>query len=874
MPSHRVCLLSLGAFFLTVTIVPAQDEAAAPEVSFEREVRPILKVACFQCHGEEPELGGSLDVRLVRLMNAGGDSGAAIVPGNRDESLLYQRIRDGEMPPEERKPLTEEEIEVIGRWIDAGAPTLRPEPEAIDGYVITEEERSHWSFQPIVRPPVPAVQNRDRLRTPIDAFLLARLEEKGFAFSQDASRETLLRRVCLDLIGLPPTPEQAEAFLADKTPAAYEQIVNDLLASPHYGERWGRHWLDVAGYADSEGYTIEDVIRPWAHKYRDYVIRSFNSDKPFDQFIREQLAGDEMITSPLNNLTEADAELLAATGFLRMAPDGTSGRVDDANLARNDVMAETIKIVSSSLMGLTLGCAQCHDHRYDPLPQTDYYHFRAVFEPALDWKNWKNPHQRRVSLYTDEDRAKAAEIEEQAKAIEAERTTKQNEFIEATFEAELAKLPDEIQEAARAARETAEAERTEEQKQLLKEHPSLNVTAGSLYLYDRKAADELKAMAEKAAAVRATKPPEEFVRALTEVPGQAPLSQFFFRGNYDQPKQELAPADLTIVSLITGDREITTNDESRPTTGRRTELADHLTSGRHPLVARVLVNRIWMHHFGRGLVATPGDFGALGLPPTHPELLDWLADEFMSSGWSVKHIHRVILMSTAYRQALRVDSAQDSEDPDNLLYGGSRLKRLDAEVIRDCVLAVSGQLNDKPYGPAVPVMADRVGRWVIGKENLNAGRPGDVIAMNGEDLRRSVYVQVRRSRPLAVLDAFDWPRMSPNCEVRASSTATPQSLMLMNSDFILGQSRLIADRVATDAGDDRTAQIRRAWQLIYSRAPDESEQQSALAFLEEQTAIFTERAGEPAEGAPTPQQQALATLCQMLLSSNEFLYVD
>ena len=387
-----------------------------------------------------------------------------------------------------------------------------------------------------MRPPVPAVQNRDRLRTPIDAFLLARLEEKGFAFSQDASRETLLRRVCLDLIGLPPTPEQAEAFLADKTPAAYEQIVNDLLASPHYGERWGRHWLDVAGYADSEGYTIEDVIRPWAHKYRDYVIRSLNADKPFDQFIREQLAGDEMITSPLNNLTEADAELLAATGFLRMAPDGTSGRVDDANLARNDVMAETIKIVSSSLMGLTLGCAQCHDHRYDPLPQTDYYHFRAVFEPALDWKNWKNPHQRRVSLYTDEDRAKAAEIEEQAKAIEAERTTKQNEFIEATFEAELAKLPDEIQEAARAARETAEAERTEEQKQLLKEHPSLNVTAGSLYLYDRKAADELKAMAEKAAAVRATKPPEEFVRALTEVPGQAPLSQFFFRGNYDQPK--------------------------------------------------------------------------------------------------------------------------------------------------------------------------------------------------------------------------------------------------------------------------------------------------------------------------------------------------
>ncbi|REK21432.1 MAG: DUF1553 domain-containing protein [Planctomycetota bacterium] len=874
MLSHRVCLRSLGALFLTVNIGTAQDEAVAPEVSFERDVRPILKVACFQCHGEEPVVEGSLDVRLVRLMAAGGDSGASIVPGNREESLLYQRVRDGEMPPEDRKPLTPEEIETIGRWIDAGAPTLRPEPDSIDGYLITEEERSHWSFQPIARPPLPAVKNRDRLRTPIDAFLLARLEQEGFAFSADAAPETLLRRVYLDLIGLPPTPDQAAAFLADDAPGAYERVIDELLASPHYGERWGRHWLDVAGYADSEGYTIEDVERPWAHKYRDYVIRSFNADKPFDQFIREQLAGDEMITSPLNNLTEADAELLAATGFLRMAPDGTSGTVDDANLARNDVMAETIKIVSSSLMGLTLGCAQCHDHRYDPLPQTDYYHFRAIFEPAIDWKNWRNPRQRLVSLYTDEDRARAAEIEERAKAIEAERTAKQNEFIEATFEKELAKLPAEIQEAARAARETPEKERTEEQKQLLKEHPSLNVTAGSLYLYDRQAADELKAMAEEAAAVRATKPPEEFVRALTEVPGQSPPTHFFFRGNYDQPQQELTPADLTIVSLVTEDREIAAVDESRPTTGRRTELAEHLTSGRHPLVARVIVNRIWMHHFGRGIVATPGDFGTLGLPPTHPKLLDWLAAEFMSSGWSVKHVHRLILLSTAYRQALRVDPQQDAEDPDNLLYGGSRLKRLDAEVIRDCVLAVSGQLNKKPYGPPVPVMADRVGRWVIGQENLNAGRPGEVIPMNGEDLRRSVYVQVRRSRPLAVLDTFDWPRMSPNCEVRASSTATPQSLMLMNSDFILGQSRLIADRIAADAGEDRTAQINRAWQLVFTRAPDESELQSARTFLEEQTAIFAERAGAPKEGAPTPERQALSTLCQMLLSSNEFLYVD
>jgi mono/diheme cytochrome c family protein len=864
---------------LVAALCPLVAGAAdSPPVSFERDVRPLMKAACFHCHGEDGVVEGALDVRLARLMTAGGDSGPAIVPGDAEGSYLLQRIRDGEMPPDEGHKLTPEQIETVRRWIDAGAPTLRPEPEQIEGMLITEEERSHWSFQPIARPPLPAVQHADRVRTPIDNFVLAKLEEQGFTFSADADRATLLRRLSFDITGLPPTPEQIERFKNDASPDAVSRAIDELLDSPHYGERWGRHWLDVAGYADSEGYNVADAQRPHAWRYRDYVIRSFNEDKPFDQFVLEQLAGDELITSPLDNLSPGDVELLAATGFLRMAPDGTGGAVDDAALARNETIAETIKIVTSSLMGITVGCAQCHDHRYDPIPQADYYRLRAVFDPALDWKSWKSPKQRLVSLYTDADRKLAAEIEAEAKEIDAQRSKKQQEFIDATFEKELAKLPEEIREAARQARDTPAKERSDEQQALMKKHPSLNVTAGSLYLFDSKAAAELKTMADEAKAIRDRKPAEHFVRALVEPAGHVPASHLFARGDHQQLKDELQPAGLSVVSMNADLPEIPVNDDARPTTGRRTAFARQLTDPKHPLLARTIVNRIWLHHFGRGLVSTPADLGTLGTAPTHPQLLDWLAAEFIDSGWSLKHMHRLILNSTTFQQAQRTDSELIAADPDNLLYGGAPLRRLDAEALRDAILMVSGKLNDTPYGEPVPVMADNVGRWVLGLENLNAGRPGAELDMKGEDLRRSVYVQVRRSRPLAVLDTFDWPRMEPNCEQRRTSTVAPQSLMLMNSDFVLEYANHFARRVETEASEDLAARIERAWQLAYGRAPDASEAASARSFLEEQTALLADRvpnAEKDKDAAnATAQKWAMETLCQMLLSSNEFLYVD
>ena len=353
-------------------------------------------------------------------------------------------------------------------------------------------------FAPAAENP-PAAKSGERARTPIDVRLLPQLRAKGYGFNPDADRRTLIRRVTLDLTGLPPTPAEVEAFVADPSLDAYEKLVDRLLASPHYGERWGRHWLDVAGYTDSEGYDQADPVRATAWKYRDYVIRSFNADKPFDRFVIEQLAGDELVKRPFADLPPEDLDKLIATGFLRMAPDGTGNPEVDQKAARTKVLADTVRIVSSSLLGLTVGCAECHHHRYDPIPQEDFYRLRAVLEPAFDPATWKPPAARRVSLYTDADRKAAAKLEAEAKKIEADRLKKQQEYIDATLEKEFAKLPEKVREKAREAKKTPAAKLTAAQKKLLQEHPSLNVNPGSLYLYDKKAADELKKMADAAA---------------------------------------------------------------------------------------------------------------------------------------------------------------------------------------------------------------------------------------------------------------------------------------------------------------------------------------------------------------------------------------
>ncbi|MDA1250346.1 MAG: DUF1549 domain-containing protein [Planctomycetota bacterium] len=957
-----------------VLILCARSAVAGDGLTFEADIRPIFKAHCFQCHGEAGEKKGGLDLRLRRLIVTGGESGAAIDTGKRGESLLLQRVRSGEMPPGEDKQLSSQHISILEKWIADGAPTKRDEPESVgDGPIFTEEERNYWAFQPVVRPPVPSVEDDSRIRTPIDFFILARSEaqakESGsasVAFAPDAERNRLLRRAYFDLLGLAPTPDQVAQFdlASERSHDAWEKLIDRLLASPHYGERWGRHWLDVAGYADSEGYTDEDRVRPHAWRYRDYVTRSFNDDKPFSEFIVEQLAGDELVGQPYKNLSADAQEKLTATGFLRMAPDGTaSGGIDQA-VATNQVVADTLQIVGTSLLGLTVNCAQCHDHRYDPIPTRDYYRLRAIFEPALDPKNWRAPPARQITLYTDADRELAAKIEEEAKQVEADRTTKADEYITRTLNEELELVPEEIREPLRKAYRAVANDRTPEQKDLLAEYPSVDkISVGSLYLYDRrrderagkidaarkqketsfveatrqaelakipaetrslveaaisatadkrspdqksllgkhpgvlvtlatlkqfnpdataeierdiataaelrasKAAVDLKAFADRAAEIRATKPVEGFLRSATEVTGVVPETFVFLRGDHEQPKEKVTPAGL---SILPGAEEIPPVNLGLATTGRRLTWAKGLTSGQHPLVARVIANRVWLHHFGRGLVDTPGDFGVLGDRPTHPALLDWLAADLVDSGWSVKHLQRLIMTSTVYRQSSRQTVPGD---PENHFYSRYPVRRIESETLRDAVLAASGQLNTKLYGEPVPVMEDEVGRIVIGQENLDGERkPTSAIDLLGEQFRRSLYIQVRRSRTLSVFEAFDAPVMSPNCDKRSLSTVTPQSLMLMNSDFSLEYSDKFAARVIAEAGEGIRDRITLAWTLAFSDSPSVEDISAAEQFVDQQQKLFVEQ--NPKRKSEEARREALAVFCQALLSSNRFLYID
>ena len=853
MPTRLLAILFLAT--------AADRAAAADPVTFELHVRPILKAYCLDCHGAAEKMAGKLDLRLKRFAVAGGTSGPAVVPGDAAKSLLVERMKSGEMPPVGKK-VPADQIAVIEKWIAGGARTLRDEPATLPpGLGITAEERAYWFYQPLKRPTPPVVSPSDRVRTPIDAFVLAKLREKRLAFNPDADRATLVRRATFDLTGLPPTATEIADFVADASPDAYEKLLDRLLASPAYGERMARHWLDAAGYADSDGDGTADTVRPHAWRYRDYVIRAFNADKPLDRFVVEQVAGDELVPQPWTNLKSEQVELLAATGFLRTAPDGTAsgGTAADAE----QVVTDTLKIVTSTLMGTSVACAQCHDHRYDPIPHTDYFRLRAVFEPALDPAKWRRPAERRVSLYTDADRAKAAAVDAEAAKMQAEHNTRQAAAVRAAFEKELEKFPANDRPKLKAAFDTPEAKRTDEQKKLVAATPKLNVTPGVLYQYDQKTADELKAMQAKVQAKRAEKPVEEFVAVMAEVPGRVPPTKLFHRGDARQPiGPDLAPADLTIAAADGKPFEIAPKDGKLPTTGRRLAWAAHLTDGTHPLFGRVMANRIWLNHLGRGIVDTPGEFGKLGQLPTHPELLDWLATELPRQKWSLKAFHKLVMTSTVYRQSSARETSKDAIDGGNALYGRFPVRRLEAEALRDRLLVAAGRLDRTPFGPPVAAVEDATGQ---------VGTPDD-------KPRRSVYLQARRSKPVAFLTAFDAPAGELHCERRNPTTSAPQALMLLNSDFVRKQAGYVAVRVrsgATTRGffaslvNPPTAEqlAAKAWEVVYLRPPTADELRLGAAFLKTQTAALRGKAKDA-------DLAALTNLCQQLLASNEFLYMD
>ena len=878
----RSLLAAIMLWGAIVRLAPADD--AAP--TWETDVRPILKAHCTHCHGEEEQVEGGVDLRLRRFLDREAEGyGPLLVPGNVNDGELLRVIRSGEMPKAGKK-VSPEELAIIERWIAVGARAIDPEPESIPpGPYVTASERDWWSFRPIVKPAVPTVA--EAVRTPIDAFVLAALASKGLTLAPEADRPTLIRRLTLDLTGLLPTPEEVDAFDADTSGDAYERVVERLLASPAYAERQARAWLDVVGYSDSNGFSEADSLRPHAWRYRDWVVKSFQDDIPWDRFIQEQLAGDELagVTQGATDAAVNDPmrrDQLIATAFLRLAPDGTGDTVPDQNLARNQVIAEQIKVTTSSLMGLSVACAQCHDHRYDPVSQIDYFRLRAIFDPVFDWEQWRPPAARLYSLYTPEERAAAAAIEAEAAKIDAEADAMRKVFLDEIFEKEIVKLPEEVRDAFRTARATPEGERSEEQKALIRKYPAALATY-SLDLYDPAKEKQVNDKRAEGTKLRGTKPAEGFLMAAVEVKGRVPETKLFHRGDHEQPKQSVTPGEISVLAGE-GIEPLVPAETLAGSSGRRLAYARWLTSGRHPLVARVLVNRFWLGHFGRGLVATPGDFGRLGERPSHPELLDFLAATFMEGGWKLKSLHRLIVSSAVYRQGSGNEPARVA-DPDNRLLGRSSPRRLDAESFRDAVLGASGRLVPTVGGPPVGIAKDPVGRIVVGREEKDAN--GDVVrvvSLGADDFRRSLYLQSRRSEPVTVLETFDQPEMKPNCELRRATTVAPQALLMLNDTFVLTSARALAERVRAEAPGDVRGQVSRAWRLLFSRAPSAGDLEVALAHLAEQGEAFRVRLaavppppakeGESAPAPPDPQLEALSSLCQVLLASNRFLYCD
>ncbi|WP_168164111.1 PSD1 and planctomycete cytochrome C domain-containing protein [Pirellula sp. SH-Sr6A] len=763
---------------------------------FESDIRPILREYCLDCHGASENPDGSLDLRLVRFMIQGGDSGPALNLDSPESSLLWERIASDEMPPGEGK-VSAEKKERIRQWLQAKAPTRRPEPETIGyGIPLTDEERSYWAYQPISWPPMSQSREWVSARNSLDAIILQSMTD-GLALQEDAPKPVQIRRVYMDLLGVPPSADDWERWNHCQDVDWYEQLVDALLADPRYGERWGRHWLDAVGYADSDGATIADAERAWAWRYRDYVIHSLNQDKPFDLFMREQLAGDEIAGPRAGDWTESQKECLVATGFLRMAADGT-GSGDNTTEGRNKTISDTIQILGSTLLSSSLHCAQCHDHRYDPISQQDYFALRAVLEPSLDWKNWKTPSERLISLQSEADKARSQEIEAEAVKLLEDKAKKQAEFIKDALDKELAKFPDGERDVLRTAYETPADKRSDEQKELLRKNPSINITPGVLYQYSPMAAEELKKLDAKVAEIRAKKPTEEFVHALAEPPNHMPKTQLFHRGDPNQPTREVKPGKLSV--LVSEDRpsSLPDDDDVLPTTGRRLAFAHWLTDrdNPNPLFLRSMVNRIWMHHFGRGIVETPGDFGRLGSAPTHPQLLDAMAVIWLDRDWSLKGLHRELLTASVYRQSSARHETGDSLDPDNRTYWRKPTIRLEAEAIRDSMLSMSGTLHTNFFGRPIPLQEDETGQ----------------VRIDPSQNRRSIYAKWRRTQPVAMLQSFDAPVMGIHCDVRTSSTVPTQSLMLINGEFAIEQASKIASRAIELAHQTRPEHFE-SWDL-------------------------------------------------------------
>ena len=986
---------------------------------FNSDVAKLLTEHCVKCHGGEKGTKGDLDLATREHLLKGGENGAAVVPGKSAESLLMKSIRhedeDLKMPKKADK-LPDAAIAKIAAWIDLGAPYGKPLVEGKvvrDSSKVTDEDRKWWSFQPLAKPQPPGVKNEAWCRTPVDRFVLAKLEAKGIAPNALAEKRTLIRRAYFDLIGLPPTPEQIDRFLADAAPNAYEKVIGELLASPHYGERWGRHWLDLARYAESHGYE-QDYDRPNAWHYRDYVIRALNADQPFDEFVRWQIAGDE--------LAPENVEAWKATGFLAAGTHATQITANQAEKERYDELDDMAATIGTSMLGLTVGCARCHDHKFDPIPTHDYYRLISTFTKTVrsDYDlivnadqfkpvkaQWDAAH---AALVVARDRFEKEQLPARLAAWEktGERPAKPQWLVldgadakseggatftrqadgsflasgtsaehdtytftaplpvagitavklEALADASLVKsgpgratngnfalstfeLTVAPPGGAAVAAKFVKALATFEQKGLPvaaaidadrvsswavdpefgKNHAAvfvfdapLTAPVGSALKFTLKfrsntahsigrprlslttavqpaldgstdstlAAEALRAL-DVAAAQRndaqravlakwyraqdaewrkldtavsahaATEPKPEKVQALISSEGvpavrnhtQGPdfYEQTFFlnRGDLNKKQGEAPPGFLQVLASAPEQRWLASPPAGARTPWHRASLAQWLTdkdAGAGQMVARVIVNRLWQHHFGRGIVATPSDFGAQGEKPTHPELLDWLAGELIRGGWKLKPLHKLMMTSAAYMQSAQTDAARRAADPDNTLVWRYARKRLEGEVIRDAILAVTGALEAKMFGAGT---------------------------LDSAMKRRSIYFQIKRSQLPPMMVTFDAPDTLGSMGLRSNTTVAPQALLLMNNAQVRNSARAWAKTLAAQPAGDAP---RRAYLTALGRTPTDEELATAGEFLRAQTASYQ------SAGKPDAAELALTDFCQSLVSLNEFVYVE
>jgi hypothetical protein len=856
----------------TRTVAVAQEKAppatgaVKPSFNFEDDIVPILEVRCFRCHGAETRKSG-LDLRRKFTMLKGGDGGPVIVPGKPDESPLIEMITKKEMPPKEEDPLDARQIELLRRWVAAGAPIkgeVEAPLEAADAdETISDDDRKFWAFQPPVRPAVPVVKESGRVRNPIDAFLLARLEEKGLSFNPDASRLVLLRRVCFDLTGLPPTPEQLDAFLADDRDDAYERLVDALLDSPHYGERWARHWLDVAGYADTDGYLEADRDRLQAWHYRDYVIRALNSDKPYDRFVREQIAGDELSDwRRAPELTPEMTEQLIATGFLRTASDPTyPGYKEKPEIHK--VLADTMQIIGSTFFGLTMQCARCHAHKSEPISQRDYYQMHALLVAAYDPDRWLASSERFVPLATEAQQEKInaynASVTARINALSAEQVELFNQHRDKFLNEKLAEVPSDLREKVKSALIVAADKRNDEQKALVAAHaPQVVVDEKLVHARFPELKPEIEKLKAAVAAETALLKNVVPLRGLADLDDKPPAASVLRRGDFNNRGKQVEPGVPAVLSAADFRFQ---PQPGYKTTGRRRAFAEWLVDPRQPTTARVHVNRMWAHHFGRGLVETLDDFGHSGKLPSHPELLDWLATEFIANKWSQKAMHRLMVTSSAYRQSSAHDPARAALDPENVLLSTRRPLRHEGEVLRDSVLAVAGKLNPQMFGTPVPVARQSDGSVVT--------------ADDPQGNRRSVYIIVRRNQPVTLLESFDTPRMEINCSRRTEATVATQALTLLNSPFMETSAAAVAQRIV-GASADRDTRLGFAYKLLFSREPTGRECLSIGEFLDGfvKLQLGGKLATATADEKAASERAGWIQVALTLLNTNEFLFVD